>query len=470
MKYLKSILLTLVLSFAFIVGAKAEDIDAVVTLDGDNTYDSTLELNMTCNSGELCEFRSVRWYYNTTDDTTNGTEIESVKEYTEDTQYATITHFYVSYDVERELKGKYIYVIATVGATDDSLDPITVTLKTTAERNRTATVDGYVKTVDDLGLTINSKITDEKTVSATFNLLVSGLPENYSSSITDRYTLYFTSGTDLPVLEENGRGCVLPETSTKTEEGFKFVLSALTRSGNVLIDDDYFLAKAFDNVFVVKQHYNSDIGRYYCEIQQTPIKIDKLELPELGSRFKIYLFGKDSDSTDKKGELSVFPLFPNEGYYGDHMIQMVIGELNDVNIINKFAKKDSTALTSLLDYAKNSTSEYVYKFKDNIDTGADISNLVVEDDKYYYIYITYLDTLYREVEDVYIVQGKAGMLVNDVNYGQYDDPVPTPTPEPVIVNPKTGTYISIACIGLVLVIGAAGIIISKKKSKVFTIK
>ena len=159
MKYLKSILLTLVLSFAFIVGAKAEDIDAVVTLDGDNTYDSTLELNMTCNSGELCEFRSVRWYYNTTDDTTNGTEIESVKEYTEDTQYATITHFYVSYDVERELKGKYIYVIATVGATDDSLDPITVTLKTTAERNRTATVDGYVKTVDDLGLTINSKIT-----------------------------------------------------------------------------------------------------------------------------------------------------------------------------------------------------------------------------------------------------------------------------------------------------------------------
>lgn len=457
-----SYILTFIISIFIMSNVKAAQIDATLTLDGENTYGNRLQVKVACNSGDVCQLKDVRWYYNTTSATTGGTEIESVKPTDEVVGSITTHNFYDSYIVDESLVGKYIYVVATVGDVDNSYEPKEVTLKTTDENNRTAKVSKYSGTFDASDFSIEPKVIDPQTVGSRLELQVKN--DNVQFNKPDiKYYFYITNNDQAPTLSETEDGCALIKTSDKTGEGYYYA----NEDGVIEIDSDYYLAKGLEYVYVVRTTRPSETGKLYCDVATESIKVKKPDLPSLGNRFQFYLFNGNESQEDLSigNTLSIFPLFPSTGTYGTHNVDIAIGVINDENIIRKFAAGQADAHQSLLEYAKNNNPEKVFNLNDRA-YEASLDGFKSINGKYYYIYTKYTDELYRNIEDVVIAYGQYDFLSNEVDYGAYSDK----SSKVDVENPQTGAFISVISISLLIVIGIVTLIITRRKKVLFNVK
>lgn len=151
-----------------------------------------------------------------------------------------------------------------------------------------------------------------------------------------------------------------------------------------------------------------------------PIQVTKEAMPGLTERYQTFLFTKDGQNT-----LDVFALFPNTIFRTVEAPKsnIKIGLIEDESVIRSLAKNEPDAVNKLYNYAKNATNFSVFSNKFGDYKAVDTSSIAVEDGRYYYIYIDIEDpdNKYIDVSDVSIAMGKAGMIVNEVDYGKYSD-------------------------------------------------
>jgi len=192
--------------------------------------------------------------------------------------------------------------------------------------------------------------------------------------------------------------------------------------GDILISNDWYMLN-YNYAYIV----SCDSSNKTCSLGSNPIKVEKPSLPELGQRYKLYIFSQGSSG-------SVRPQFPNYGTNGSHIIQVKIGKVNSNDVLNKFRTGSADRLQTLLDYAKQNDG-ICYEIKED----QEIQPTNLAKGTYYYIYINYKndDGMYRDdLGDItigYVDDG--GTLTNDIDWGLGDGT--TISPNTAIKNPKT---------------------------------
>lgn len=393
MKQIKYLLLFIGVLLMSVTGVSAKAIDASIKLVGRNTFGRELEIEVDCKDAgnSSCYITDAKWYYSDTNSTENGTEIAG--------ENNTGGSGYKNYYISEKMVGKYIYVVATISTYDSDYESITLTDITDAENNVTAMVDDYIEYVENTGYSITATATYE--VGASLTLKLNGEIDLESNS----YYVYFSNG-EKPNITQTKSGCEY----TKVSEDDFDELKTVYKDGKIYVSDDWYLLKGYDKAYLVKQAYDKDNGGYYCEITEKPIEVKKPALPTLGNRFKFYLF------TDEYNDISTFPLFPYYGKTGSHKINTKIGLINDKELLRKLAKDTNGSLSLLLEYAKtNNGTSFLYTDEEH---QVDIESFTVKDGAYYYVYTSYenSDGLYRNIEDVTVVMGDHGALVNEVKW------------------------------------------------------
>ena len=374
-----------------------------VTLTGKNTFGRELTVETTCSDtykkpySDSCNVK-IRWYVNDTNSTTGGTEIHiSDSENT----------FYSNYYIDREFVGNYIYVVATFVDYHGEAEDVTVADITDAETNGSAKVTDYILYDDTTNYTIttNAKLDVESSLVMQLN----GITD--TSSQTDYY-LWFTDAGELEFEQTANIGCNFSDSDPRHINMPKYINK---NTGVVSIDKDWFIMRGYTEAHIIKVSYDNANGGYYCTVTSQPVNIPRQDMPALGNRYKFYVFSQDKT-------ISTFPLFPHDGENGSHTIVTKIGRINDNTLIKKLAKKQAGSLEELLDYAKNNTGT-TFTYSDEHYYNNDIGSFNVINGAYYFIYTTYQnsDVLYRDLSDVTVVQGEAGMLVNDIDWPDYED-------------------------------------------------
>lgn len=440
----------LVIGSMGVLEVNAKDVEASIKLVGRNTFGRELEIEVDCKDAGTseCYVTEAKWYYTDTNSTENGTEIVGSSDIG--------GTGYKNYQIQQELIGKYIYVVAKVSSYDRDYDEITLTDITDAKTNVTEKVDDYIDyNVDNSGVSITATATFE--VSASLELKLNGIEKEDN---TDVY-VYLSDGEEPPVTQTKN-GCEYLDTSEKDYTKFKSIYNS-----KVTVADDWYLLKGYTKAYIVKWSYDKVNGGYYCEVLN-PVTVEKPAIPALGNRYQFYLFS-GNDSVDYNQTLSTFPLFPYSGEKGSHQLITKIGIINDKNLLKKLSKGESDALQTLLDYAKNNEGTS-FKYADEHYYQNDIGTFQVQNGVYYYVYTSYdnTDGLYRDFDDVTVVMGENGMLVNDVKWEASDNDnsnnneyVDTPTE-----NPKTGLYYSLGILSIILVAGSIIVIRLKKHNKI----
>ena len=176
----------------------------------------------------------------------------------------------------------------------------------------------------------------------------------------------------------------------------------------IYIEDDWYMVDGYTTAYIVKCVQNSETYKKECEVLNTPVTVEKPELPRLTQRYKFYLNGKDN-------QLSVFPYFPHLGELGSHEINVKIGVINDNELLKKISRNEAGSYETLISYAKTNDGT-IYKFNDKEYYHIDTSGFNVVNGAYYYIYAYYTNTdgLYRNLDDVTVAMGDHNWLVNDV--------------------------------------------------------
>lgn len=138
-------------------------------------------------------------------------------------------------------------------------------------------------------------------------------------------------------------------------------------------------------------------------------KLERVELPTLGKRLYASFL-----------QLNTTMYMYTDHYTGnERTISYKIGLINDSSIINKFKNSDTTALSSLLQYAKTATAIKTGTAP-LLDSDSITSTLDITDGAYYYVYLELEDEngKYYPVEDVWLYQGQNIALGKDlINYG-----------------------------------------------------
>lgn len=444
----------LVIGSMGVLEVNAKDVEASIKLVGRNTFGRELEIEVDCKDAGTseCYVTEAKWYYTDTNSTENGTEIVGSSDIG--------GTGYKNYYIQQELIGKYIYVVAKVSSYDRDYDEITLTDITDAKTNVTEKVDDYIDyNVDNSGVSITATATFE--VGASLELKLNGIEKEDN---TDVY-VYLSDGEEPPVTQTKD-GCEVTISSSDYTK-FKSVLNDKVNKNRINVEYDWYLLKGYTKAYVVKKSYDEVNYGYYCEVLN-PVTVDKPALPALGNRYQFYLFSRgDGGFLDQT--LSTFPLFPYYGEKGSHQLVTKIGIINDKNLLKKLSKGESDTLQTLLDYAKNNEGT-TFKYADEHYNDNDIGTFQVQNGAYYYVYTSYdnTDGLYRDFDDVTVVMGENGMLVNDVKWeaSDYDNSnnneyVDTPTE-----NPKTGLYYSLGILSIILVVGSIIVIRLKKHNKI----
>lgn len=434
----------LVIGSMGVLEVNAKDVEASIKLVGRNTFGRELEIEVDCKDAGTseCYVTEAKWYYTDTNSTENGTEIVGSSDIG--------GTGYKNYQIQQELIGKYIYVVAKVSSYDRDYDEITLTDITDAKTNVTEKVDDYIDyNVDNSGVSITATATFE--IGASLELKLNGIEKEDN---TDVY-VYLSDGEEPPVTQTKD-GCDYPATSNKDYTKFKSVTN-----NKISVDYDWYLLKDHTKAYIVKRTRDNANGGAYCKVLK-PVTFEKPAIPSLGNRYQFYLF------TNGGGYLDTFPLFPYFGENGTHQLITKIGLINDKNVLKKLSKGESDALQALLDYAKNNEGT-TFKYTDESHS-TDIGTFQVQNGAYYYVYTSYdnTDGLYRDFDDVTVVMGENGMLVNDVKWEASDNDnsnnneyVDTPTE-----NPKTGLYYSLGILSIILVAGSIIVIRLKKHNKI----
>lgn len=265
----------------------------------------------------------------------------------------------------------------------------------------------YIKYVDNPGYTID--ITAQTgSAGSMLEMIVQGITED------GEYRVLFTNEKKTIVPETTTNGCSYIDQHYSDMSKFKSINYPSTNK--ISITNDWYIIDGYTNAYILRRYQNEN-DKYICEILKEPIVLEKPELPAYGSRFHTYVFG-NSDT------INSFPYFPYGSELGNHKLNIKIGLINDDSIIRKFAKQQSDAYISLIEYAKNTNGTNL-SFLDSERNNA-LNNLTIENGKYYFIYTIYenADSLYRNIDDVAIVMGKNNMLINEVEYANYDQTDP----------------------------------------------
>lgn len=434
----------LIIGWMGVLEVNAKDVEASIKLVGRNTFGRELKIEVDCKDAGTseCYVTEAKWYYNDTNSTENGTEIVGSSE--------TGGTGYEYYYIQQELIGKYIYVVANIYSYDRDYDEITLTDITDAKTNVTEKVDDYIDyNVDNSGVSITATATFQ--VGASLELKLNGIEQEDNTDVF----VYLSDGEE-PLVTQTKSGCEYLDTSAEDYTKFKSIYNS-----KVTVAEDWYLLKGYTKAYIVKRTGDKVNGGAYCEVLN-PVTVEKPAIPALGNRYQFYLFSSDNT-------LSTFPLFPYDGEKGSHQLITKIGIINDKNVLKKLSKGESDALQALLDYAKNNEGT-TFKYADEHYYRNDIGTFQVQNGAYYYVYTSYdnTDGLYRDFDDVTVVMGEAGMLVNDVkweasnngntNNNEYVD---TPTE-----NPKTGLYCSLGILSILLVAGSIIVIRLKKHNKI----
>lgn len=431
---MKKIFLIFIMAITLILGLNnviaEESITGSVKITGRNTYGRTLTAEASCTKPSTeCNFE-YQWYSNTTNSTTGGTVIKGAT-----------SKYYV---IEESLKEKYIYVVVTakVQSVSTSNSYISSEFKdiTDSTNNVTATVSDYVDIDSTTKYSADVKATYEVGANLTITLNNIVLNENN----VEYYVMFVNKGESRPIMKQTNLGCEYPETNHENINKFKYVN---TTTGEIVIDDDWYILDGYDYIYVVKQTSDKVNGGRYCSITKEPINIKKPSLPDLGKRYQFYVF-----SESEFDGLSTFPLFPYDGHNGTHTLKTKIGLIKDNSLLKKLANNSKDALSSLLEYAKKNDGT-VFTYSDEHYYDNDIGSFKVTDGAYYYVYTTYdnSDGLYRDLSDVTVVMGESGMLVNDVKW--------------TTTNPDTGIFNQYGIFGLIIIVGFGLFVIIKKYSK-----
>lgn len=223
----------------------------------------------------------------------------------------------------------------------------------------------------------------------------------------------------------------------------------------ILINDDWYMLDGYDYAYIMVSTGSS------TTILDTPIKVEKPQLPDLGKRYKIVFATKKS--------FLIKPQFPYGGRYGingSHKGSVKIGVINDEKILYSIYKEEKDSLEKLINYAKNDANVVISQFLDS-----DISvsfDKELKEGAYYYLYTTYenSDKMYRDLSDINIAMCKDGMLINDIkwNFDEEKDQVTPEITEKQEENPKTADINN--NLALLVLAGSLGlVVIGKKKLK-----
>jgi LPXTG-motif cell wall-anchored protein len=434
MKMIRRIIVGFLFALVFMTNVHAASVQANISLDGTNRFGRRIDLTLTCvNPATNCSVDSATWYTNTSKSTTGGTQVSTSKS---------------SFTPTKEMVGKYIYVEAVVKAT--GYDSATIKAVTSSP------VDNYLKQVSKSRYTINVNA-ESGSVSAGLSIKIAD-----STPVSgDAYYVIIKSDNTVPVIEESGTRCNILSRDD------------IVPGPNISIGEDWYMLKEGleDRFWVIT--YNQSNGT--CTITSEAIKVTRPDLPAIGQRFKTYV-----DSNRKTLESLVF--FPHRGTRGDHMKTIKIGVITDKAVLNKLAKKTSDSMNALMSYARSATNGTTYKVLDT-ETGIDLKNLKVTNGSYYYIYTTYTDSTYRNMEDVTIAMGDHDWLTNDITWSiEGADEVKPSSSKPTTTttttsksktikeNPKTGSAVSYIVLGGGLVVLIAGVVVLNKKHKFMKLK
>jgi len=217
-----------------------------------------------------------------------------------------------------------------------------------------------------------------------------------------------------------------------------------TQDKYIYIADDWYLLNGYDYAYFLSCDSQS------CQVSKEPVKVNRPELPKLSQRYHVYAFVEDEH------DLTVFPYFPySSGINGSHKLIVKIGVINDEELLYSIYKNEEGALLNLMKYAQESEGK-TYSAIDNSFRSLPLEGLEVQNGAYYYIYTTYENTdgMYRDLSDISIAMGEAGMIVNDIEWNFSDD----------IDNASTGDINVIAFVaGAILLAGISVVAYKKQK-------
>lgn len=263
---------------------------------------------------------------------------------------------------------------------------------------------------------LNIKIKEKESVGATSYLEIEGIK---TSAINNNYYVKFVEKDATKPVEFN-KNTINNQTGLSIDS---YITFDETTDGRYIasINDEIYLLNRDYYAYVYNCTKKEDYTTYCKVTTDTPIKVEKEAMPNFTERYQIFFFGNTTVTTPWADLFTHFP-----SYYGDRLtipLNVKVGIIEDESVIRAMAQKASGAREKLYNYAKNATNGINYSTELHEARDIDISNLTVQDGKFYYVYIDIEDpeNKYIDVSDAIIVMGESGMLVNELKYGEYEN-------------------------------------------------
>ena len=274
------------------------------------------------------------------------------------------------------------------------------------------------------------------------------------------YAIYLTSDKDSKPTLPSSRA-KLTTNIVNPGESWVSAYRSISSDGKVHVLDEWYILEGYNYAYVVQCDDSS------CIISSNAYELTKPELPKLTDRYSFSYY----ESDQLMGSNSYFPEchFDNVNNVGDCKRTVKIGLIEDSDLLKSLSKGESGSLNNLLSYAKNQNGKE-YDFVDEF--RKTVTDLDLITGRYYFVYTTYKDSVYRNLEDVTVVYVEPSDLYGKfvLSLGSDDfiwdlpDDVNTNTNntvEEVVENPKTGVVIGISIFGVIVI----ALLVFKKKNK-----
>ena len=312
-----------------------------------------------------------------------------------------------------------------------------------------------------------------------YKLKINNLPTSGGSD--DRYYAYFVNNAtdpfDSTLLTANEEGCVYPSMDTLKMSGLMAIDS---EKKEVEIPQSWYIYSKYEYAYIGYTYMDSTTSKRMCKISTTPIHVDKATKAPLPSASSMY----STSFALINNELHVYPEYPYSSTNGEFDIKVLtkVGQIKDVELLNKLAADYNANINALIEYAKNDTENVIFNDSQPISSLTDKN--VAEDAKklvlgsYYYIYntATSTDVDLRNTEGILVAVAETN--TDGGNYlaaftdwskfnegGQHNSVDPQSQPQEA--NPKTGMFISV--LSLAILTGGIILISLKNKQHIFKI-
>ena len=302
-------------------------------------------------------------------------------------------------------------------------------------------------------LTFNITATGLGTAGSTLEFKVNGDLDynNYD------YAIYLTSDKDSKPTLPSSRA-KLTTNIVNPGESWVSAYRSISSDGKVHVSDEWYMLEGYNYAYVVQCDDSS------CIMSSNAYELTKPELPKLTGRYSFAYY----ESDQSMGSITYFPSLYLDNSVGDYKRTVKIGLIEDSDLLKSLSKGESGSLNNLLSYAKSQKGKE-YDFVDEIKKN--VTDLDLIDGRYYFVYTTYKDSVYRNLEDVtvvYVEPSEFGQFVLSLGSDDFiwdlPDDVNTNTNntvEEVVENPKTGAVIGISIFGVIVI----ALLVFKKKNK-----